>query len=145
MNAILRRDPLSAIFDEFFSDYFTRAAARPATAAAAVSPTLARLDVSDSGDSFRVSVDLPGVRKEDIHVTVEGAHVTVRAEAKAESAGNDQSRLIYAERRSASFARSFELPVEVTQENADASFENGVLTLVLPKRQALSAQRLTIR
>jgi HSP20 family protein len=143
MNAILRRDPISTIFDDFFGDYFTRGL-RP-VAAPSAAPTLARLDVSDQGDSYRVTVDLPGVRKEDIHVTVEGAHVAIRAETKAETTNTEQGKLIYAERRGTVYARSFELPVEVTQEQADASYENGVLTLVLPKRQTITSQRLTVR
>jgi HSP20 family protein len=144
MNAIIRRDPFGSIFDDFFADVAprwplaARAADRPATA-------LARIDVVDRGDRYAVSVDLPGVKKEDIRVTVEGARVAIAAETKSQTEKKDGDRVLYTERTATSYARSFELPSEVTEDKADASYENGVLQLVLPKRSQVAGQRLTVR
>jgi HSP20 family protein len=146
MNAIIRREPLSSFFDDVFADYVTRAgwpvAARGNGAPASV---LARTDVIDRGDKYSITVDLPGVRKDDIRVTVEGARVAIAAETKASTETKDGDKVLHAERRATSYARSLELPVDVTDENADASFENGVLHLTLPKRVHVASRRLTVR
>jgi HSP20 family protein len=146
MNAIIRREPLGSFIDEVFSDYFTRAgwptSGRSNGAPASV---LARTDVVDRGDKYAIAVDLPGVRKDDIRVTVEGARVAIAAETRPTIETKEGDKVLHAERHSASFARSLELPVEVTDENAEANFENGVLHLTLPKRAHLAARRLTVR
>jgi HSP20 family protein len=146
MSAIIRRDSLGNLFDDFFSDYFTRSgwpvAARGADRAAT---SLPRLDVVDRGDSYAVTVDLPGVKKQDINITVEGSRVAIKAETKAQVERKDGDKLLYTERTAASFARSFELPAEVSEDKADASYENGVLQLVLPKRQQVAGRRLDVR
>ncbi len=144
MKAIIRRDPIGSIFDNLFSDALPRWSFT-APAADRSSTALARLDVVDRGDRYAVSVDLPGVKKEDIRVTVEGARVAISAETKAQTERKDGDKVLYTERTATSYARSFELPSEVTEDKADASFDNGVLQLVLPKRSQVAGQRLTIR
>ena len=140
-----RRDAFSA-FDEFFNDFFNRAgvpvAARATELPAAVR---ARMDVIDKGDKYEVLVDLPGVKKEDINVTVEGPRVAISAETKAQRETRDGERVLHTERFASSYARSFELPAEVTEEGAEAAFENGVLKLALPKRATVTSKRLSIR
>jgi HSP20 family protein len=146
MNAIIRRDPLGSLLDDFFSDYFTRSswpvAGRSLDRPAAM---LARMDVVDRGDSYAVTLDLPGVKKEDIQITVEGSRVAIKAETKSQAEKKDGEKLLYTERSATSYARSFELPSEVTEEKADASYENGVLQLVLPKRAQVAGRRLNVR
>lgn len=141
---LLRRDPLS-LMDEVFNDFFNRAGVSLGRANELPASTLARLDVADQGDKFEIKVDLPGVKKDDINVSVEGARVTIAAEAKTQREKKDGERLIYSERRASTYARSFELPVEVTEEKAQARFEDGVLILALPKRAAVTSKRLEIR
>ena len=145
MNAIIRREPLGSFFDEIFSDYFNRGGWSVAPGSAATPSVLARTDVVDRGDNFAITVDLPGVRKDDIRVTVEGNRVAIAAETKSETQTKDGEKVLHSERRAASYARSLELPVEVTEESADASYENGVLHLTLPKRQHVAGRRLTVR
>jgi HSP20 family protein len=146
MNAIIRRDTLGSLFDDIFSDYFNRGAwplaARSADRPAAV---LARTDVIDRGDRYAVTVDLPGVKKEDIHVTVEGTRVAITAESKSQTERKDGDKVLHTERTATSYARSFELPSEVTEDQADASYENGVLQLVLPKRAHVAGRKLSVR
>lgn len=144
-NLLVRREPFGSLFDEFFNDFFARGGlplARPAELPAAVR---ARMDVIDRNDRYEVLVDLPGVRKEDIQVTIEGNRVAIAAEAKSEKEVKNGDRLIHSERFAASYARSFELPAEVTEEGAEAAYENGVLRLTLPKRATVTSKRLTIR
>jgi HSP20 family protein len=146
ISQIVRREPAGSLFDEIFSDFFNRGgwsiAPRPSELPSAVR---ARMDVVDKGDRYAVSLDLPGVRKEDIHVTIEGARVAVVAEAKGEKEVKEGDKVLHTERFATSYARSFELPAEVSEDGADAAFENGVLRLTLPKRAQLSSKRLSIR
>jgi HSP20 family protein len=140
-----RRDAFSA-FDEFFSDFFNRAGVPVATRANELPAAVrARMDVLDKGDKYEVLVDLPGVKKEDINVTVEGARVSIAAEAKGTRETRDGDRVLHTERFASSYARSFELPAEVTEDGAEAGFENGVLKLALPKRATVTSKRLMVR
>lgn len=140
----VRREPFSA-FDEFFNDVFARAGV-PLVARGSELPSAvrARMDVIDKGASYEVHVDLPGVKKDDINVTIEGPRVSIAAETKTERETKNGERVIHSERYQANYARSFELPSEVTEDGAQAAFENGVLKLTLPKRAAVLSKRLTV-
>jgi HSP20 family protein len=140
---LVRREPLS-LFDEFFNDFFSRAGL-PVRAAELPSVARARMDVIDKGDRFEVLVDVPGVKKEDIQVTIEGPRVSINAETKSEKQRKEGERVLHAERFAASYARTFELPAEVAEEGAEAKLEDGVLKLTLPKRATVTSKRLQIR
>lgn len=144
-NLMVRREPFGSFFDEFFNDFFSRPGMPLARTVELPSVTRARMDVVDKNDRYEVLVDLPGVKKDDIQVTIEGNRVSIAAETKSEQETKEGERLIHSERYAASYARSFELPVEVTEQGAEAAFENGVLRLQLPKRAAVTSKRLTIR
>lgn len=144
-NLLVRREPFSSLFDEFFNDVLTRTGVPSTRTAELPSAVRARMDVIDKGDRYEVLVDLPGVKKENIQVTIEGARVAIAAEAKAEQEAKEGERLLHSERFAANYARSFELPAEVTEDGAEATFENGVLRLALPKRATVMSKRLTIR
>lgn len=146
MNLITRRELSGSVFDELFSDFFNRAGwTVPARTAELPAAVRARMDVVDKGDKYAVSVDLPGVRKEDIQVNIDGARVAITAENKNEREVKDGAKVLHTERYATSYARSFELPAEVTDEGADAAFENGVLRLTLPKRAQVMSKRLAVR
>jgi len=146
MSQITRREPVGSLIDELFSDFFNRTGwTVPVRTAELPAAVRARLDVVDKGDKYAVSVDLPGVRKEDIQVSIDGPRVAITAENKAEREVKNGEKLLHTERFATSYARSFELPVEVTEEGADAAFENGVLRLTLPKRAQVVSKRLTVR
>jgi HSP20 family protein len=142
----VRRGAFGPLFDDFLSDLML---SRPpfSSVGAPEVPTItrARMDVLDKGEQFEITMDLPGVKKEDINVSIEGARVSVNAEAKLEREVKEGERLLHSERYAASYARSFELPAEVTEEAAEAKFENGVLTLVLPKRAPVVSRKLMIK
>ncbi|MCB2033528.1 MAG: Hsp20/alpha crystallin family protein, partial [Ottowia sp.] len=84
------------------------------------------------------------VNKEDIHVSIDGGVVTLRAEVKQHDSEASGEKVLRSERYYGSVARSFQLPQEVDQAGAKAKYENGVLLLTLPKKQASGAQRLNI-
>ncbi len=145
LTPFVRRDLFSPMFDELFRDFWSRPAWMPALLEGAFEPIeRARMDVVDKGANYEISVELPGVRKEDINVSIDGSRVMINAETKTEKEKKEGDKVIYAERSAARFARSFELPVEVTDVGAEAHYENGVLTLTLPKKSAAQAKRLTV-
>jgi len=147
MSAIIRREPFGSLVDEFFSDFFNGAGWSVSRSAQLPAAVRARMDVIDKGDKYAVSVDLPGVKKEDIQVSVEGPRLSIRAENKGEREVKDKdgSRLLHQERFATSYARSVELPDEVTDQGAEAVFDNGVLRLTLPKRAQAVSKQLTIQ
>jgi HSP20 family protein len=146
MSQVMRREPAGLLFDELFSDFFNRAGwSVPGRAAELPAAVRARMDVVDKGDKYVVAVDLPGVRKDDIQVSIDGPRVAIAAESKQERQAKEGEKVLHTERFATSYARSFELPDEVTEEGADAAFENGVLRLTLPKRPQVMSKRLTVR
>jgi HSP20 family protein len=101
------------------------------------------MDVKENGNVYTLSAEIPGVRKEDIHVTIEAGMVTVRAEVKQEDAHKDEKQL-RSERYFGSVSRGISLPQDVDQSQAKAKYDNGVLTLTLPKKQGSGSQKLKI-
>lgn len=131
------RDPFS-LMDSLFSDWLS---ARPASALV----SQARIDVSERKDSYEVRAELPGTTKEDIAVEIDGVRVSISAKVSSASEHKDGEKLLYSERTHESYARSFELPQAVDAETAVARFDNGVLTLTLPKKVAPQSRRVAIQ
>ncbi|NEU58553.1 Hsp20/alpha crystallin family protein [Halorussus sp. MSC15.2] len=98
----------------------------------------AAVDVADRGDELVVTADLPGYTKEDIDVMLRGETLQIQAEKSegSEEGDGDDGRYIRKERRHQSVSRSVTLPEEVDEENVSAQFQNGVLTVTLPKMGA---------
>ena len=135
------RDPFAHAFDDLVRGFLVRPAA--ASAPAAVTRGV-RVDVKEEGNRYLVEADLPGLKKDDIKIEIDGAVVSISAEYKAESPQKDGERLVYSERRTGAVARSFELPAEIDRDAASAKYEDGVLKLTLPKKIAESRKLLTI-
>lgn len=108
------------------------------------------LDVAETELGYTVKLEMPGVAKDDIKVSVEGRKVSLQAESadSANSANTDETkdgeRVLYRERSATRYARSFTLPVEVDQAESGAKLEHGVLTLTLPKRHLRAAAQITV-
>ncbi len=93
------------------------------------------LDVADEGGHLRISAEIPGVKPEDVKLTVDGDILTIRGEKKHEHESKENG-VYRVERSFGSFVRSVPLPPEVTTDGADASFADGVLTIRFPKTEA---------
>lgn len=104
-----------------------------------------KVDVIEKNDAFVVRAEVPGVGKDDIHVTIDGNQVTIAAEVKRESEQKEGERVLRSERYYGSVYRSFVLPVEIDQEASQAKYEGGVLELTLSKRPASVGRKLTIQ
>lgn len=103
-----------------------------------------RIDVDEDDTAYTVRAEIPGAHKEDIQVSVDGNRVSLAAEVRRETHRDAGQRTLYAERSYGTVSRSFTLPDEVDSQGAAAQYRDGVLTLVLPKRSALSGHRVPI-
>jgi HSP20 family protein len=101
------------------------------------------IDVVEHDDSFEVRAQVPGVKPEDVEVTVQGERVTIRAEARAEDERRGDTWLMR-EHRYGTMQRSITLPGPVSSDNAEARIEQGVLLLRLPKAQGAQARRIAV-
>lgn len=137
MANITRLDP----FDDLFRGFFVRPVDYSGTQATA--PTI-KMDVKEEGDNYLVHAELPGVKKEDIHVVVDGNQVSISAEVKQEKEVKEGERILRSERYFGKVSRSFQLGQEIDDGKASARFNEGVLELTLPKRVALPNKRLAI-
>jgi HSP20 family protein len=103
-----------------------------------------RLDISDANGNFLVKAEIPGVRKEDIDVRVDGNQVTISAEVKQDKEEKKDGRVLRSERRYGYASRSFMLDADVDQAHVDAKYANGVLELKLPKKAGSAVKRISI-
>lgn len=94
-----------------------------------------RVDVKDKGDHVEISAELPGVKKDDINITLENGILTLTAETRHEEKEEKQGRIIRQERRYGKYLRSFDLGSGVNENDIKASFADGILTLTAPKAQ----------
>lgn len=140
MNRLTR----SGLFDDFFKELAPGFYIRPLHGDALPAPSQIKLDVQETDEGFKVQAEVPGVAKEDIHVSIDGNVVSLRAEISQADEQKKDERVLRAERYFGSIERSFQLPGEVDSSRAKAQYENGVLTLSLPKKSGSSAQRLQI-
>lgn len=104
-----------------------------------------KVDVVERNDAFVVRAEVPGVAKEDIHVTIEGDQLSIAAEIKRETQAREGERVLRSERYVGSVYRSFVLPVEIDEAASSAKYEGGVLELTLAKKPAAQGRKLTIQ
>jgi HSP20 family protein len=102
------------------------------------------IEVTENDKSYSVKAEMPGVRKEDISVSVDGNVVSISAEVKKEKEDKDGEKVLRSERYYGVMSRSFSLPTDVDQAKAEAKCTDGVLELTLPKRMGGGAKRLAI-
>lgn len=142
MANITRIDPFSVSgldpFEDVFKGFF-----RPVNLDRSVQPQL-KMDVQENDTSYTVHAEIPGVDKENIHVTIDGNHISISAEVRRENEVKDGERVLRSERSYGKVSRSFVLENEVDEAKAEAHYKDGVLQLVLPKKAVAAAKKLTI-
>lgn len=141
MNSLVTR---GSLFDDFFKDVAPGFYVRPLHGEGVPSPSQIKVDVKETDGGYTVHAEVPGVPKEDIQVSIEGNVVSLRAEVRQHDQKTEGEKVLRSERYFGSVARSFQLPVDVDAAQAKAKYDNGVLTLTLPKKQGGSVQRLSI-
>ncbi len=139
MANITRFSPIDELLSEFNKGYWVRPFSYPADAEVKL-----KIDVKEDERSYTVHAEMPGVKKEDIHVEVDGNQVTLRAELKRETEEKKGEKVVHSERVYGMASRSFTLPVEVDASGVKAEYKDGVLNLNLPKKQGSAAKRIEV-
>lgn len=137
MSALIRRDPLDDLFRGFF--------VRPVDFGSQPDAPAIVIDVKEQEKNYLVHAEIPGVRKEDIHVAVEGTVVSVTAERREEKDVKQGERVLRTERYFGKVSRSFQLAQEIDETQVTARYADGVLELSLPKKAATQARKITIQ
>ncbi len=101
------------------------------------------LDVVEKEDSYVVKASVPGVNRDDLEITTSGNTLVIQGETREEKEEEEEGRYLYRERRYGAFSRSLTLPDDINADEAEAEFEDGILTLKLPKAE--TAKRKSIR
>ena len=139
MNALTRFDRL----DDLFPEVFRRLARAGSLADAA--PADIRIDVTENDKDYQVRAEIPGAKKEDIRVTVDGNFVSISAEVKKEKEEKSGDRVLVRETYYGSASRGFSLAHEVDSKAVVAKLDDGILKLTLPKREGAAARAITVQ
>jgi len=148
-NIVTRNDPFQELarFDPFrdFESFFPmpRAMRRWMTEMPA-EPSI-KLDVTEDDKAYHVKAELPGVKKEDIDVEIEGNQVSLAAEVKKESEKKEGETVVHSERYYGRQYRSFTLDKDIDRSKVEAKFDNGILEMTLPKNGGKSGQRIEVQ
>jgi HSP20 family protein len=141
MANITRYSPLDDAFDELLRGFFVR----PVSFDNHGTPAQFRVDVTENENAYTLRAEIPGVKKDDINITIDGDQVAISAESKNEKDVKDGERLLRAERYYGKVYRAFTLGQPVDESGATAKYTDGVLELMLPKKAAVSAKRISIQ
>jgi len=117
----------------------------PASLAEAEPNLKMRIDVTEDAGAYKVKADIPGVKKEDISVSIDGNVVRIEAEARSEKESREGERVLRSERSYGNIARSFSLAQDVDAAKVQAKYADGVLSLELPKKSAPDARKISIQ
>ncbi len=139
---LTRYSPFDDTLDDLFRGFFVR----PVSFEGHPSGTRTfRVDVAENDKAYILRAELPGVKKEDINVTIDGDTVAVSAEVKAEKDVKNGERVLRSERYAGKLYRAFTLGQTMDDASASAKYADGVLELTLPKKAAVQAKRISIQ
>ena len=141
MANITRFSPFEDSFDDLLRGFLVRPVAMEGDQRA---PQF-RMDVKEEGNAYLVHADIPGVKKDDIQITIDGNQVAISAEVKRVTEEKQGSRVLKSERYYGKVARSFTLASEIDQAAAVAKYTDGVLELTLPKKTGGSGKQITVQ
>ncbi len=144
MANVTRYDPFSEVVDDLFKGFLVRPLGFEGRGDGGLALPRAKVDVAERDNAYAVTAEIPGVKKEDIHVNIDGAQVTIEAEVKQEKQ-NQNERQLHSERVYGRIVRSFTLPQEVDEGKAQAKYNNGVLELTLPKKTGGGRKEISIQ
>jgi HSP20 family protein len=138
----LVRDRFGRMFEEAFNDMLRPFAADSETDSSRT--WIPRVDIREGVDGLTLLVDLPGLGKEDVSITLENNVLTIAGERKLAADQKQDDTYHRLERQYGAFSRSFTLAPTVLTDKVEASFENGVLTILLPKQEEAKPRRISI-
>lgn len=108
-------------------------------------PMYVRVDVHESDKAYTVKAEMPGLKKEDIKIEIDGDTVSIRAESKREDEVKEKGQVVRSERYYGSLYRSFSLGTDINGAEASAKYVDGVLELSLPKKEGVSTKQITVQ
>lgn len=144
MSKISRWDPVRDMItmrqamDRMLDDAFARGSESRGTGA-----WLLPMDAYITDDAIVIRADVPGIKSEEIEITLEGDTLTIRGEIKREEA--DNRKYVLLERPTGKFERTLSINTPINHEKVEASFKDGVLTLTLPKAEAVKPRQITVK
>ncbi len=138
---VTRFTPFDDSFDDLLRGFFVRPVAFEGAPQTAQS---FRVDVREDEGSYIVHAEIPGVKKEDIQVTIDGEQIAIGAETRNEREVREGERVLRSERHYGKVYRAFTLGQAVDEDKAVARYADGVLELTLPKKAVATARRLSI-
>jgi HSP20 family protein len=140
MANILRYRPVDDTFDDLFRGFFMRPVRFDGQQDIQI-----KIDVNEDDKAYTVHAEIPGVKKEDINVSIDGKQVAIDAEIKNEKEVKEGEKVLHSERYYGGVSRTFTLSNDVDEATAQAKYNNGVLELWLPKRITVKSKSLTIQ
>jgi len=141
MANITRYDPFGDLVDDLFRGFLVS----PVGFEAEVPVRRMKVDVAEQNGDYKVVAELPGVKKEDIKVNIDGDQVSISAETRVAKEAKDGERVLHSERYVGKVSRAFRLADEIDESRASAKYSDGVLELTLPKKAAAAAKQLAIQ
>lgn len=138
-SSLARFDPFGDI-DELFRGFFVRPALLEGQPQMQI-----KMDLKEDDKAYTVHADIPGVKKEDIQVSIDGNRVSISAESKMEKEEKEGEKVLRSERYCGKVARSFTLLHDVDEAQAQAKYSDGVLELTLPKKAGTATRKLEIK
>ena len=147
MTHLVRWEPFRNLISlrEAMDQLFEESVVRPGTGwLAPVGEGRLAVDMYETDDAVVVKSAIPGIKAEDLDISVTGDTLTIKGETKTDEEVKEENYL-YRERRYGSFCRVLSIPVPVVTDKADAEFENGVLTLTLPKAEEVKPKAIKVK
>src|SRR5512135_1800087 len=135
MANLTRYNPVDDAFDDLFRGFFMRP-----VRVAGMPEMQIKMDVKEDDKAYSVHAEIPGVEKDDIHVTIDGNQVAISAEVKNEKEVKEGEKVLRSERYYGKVSRAFTLGQDVDEAAAQAKYDNGVLELTLPKKATVQAR-----
>ncbi|HTS52920.1 MAG TPA: Hsp20/alpha crystallin family protein [Burkholderiales bacterium] len=140
MANLVRFDPFGDPFEDLVRRVF-----KPIRWEGEEQPLQIKVDVEENDKAYTVKAEVPGVKKEDINIQIDGNQVSISAEAKKEKDVKEGGKVIRSERYYGALYRSFSLGQDVDQAGASAKYSDGILQLTLPKKATSAAKKLSVQ
>ena len=145
MNEIVRAPERQSVWDVFNDlDSMFEGLLRPTRRTYQGGGLVPAIDVSETDHEYLVKAELPGIKREDLDVTIQDGVLTINAESSYENEHKEDGRIIRQERRYGKFVRSMRLGEEVDKEKVQAEYKDGVLSLKLPKAEAVKPKKIEV-
>ena len=138
---ITRFSPLEDTFDRLLRGFVVK----PVHLDTSDSVAKFRVDITENDKAYTLHADLPGVKKDDIQISIDGDQVSISAETRSQTEVKDGERVLRTERYAGKFYRAFALGGIIDEDAVNAKYADGVLELTLPKKAAAAAKRITIQ